>query len=97
MLGLTAWFLAGVGLSFVHFALLIGLVSSLDPALAKRSVIGWVLGGYLVRYLSLMIVLTVAIRQSSGAGIAVAVGFWLARWVGVYVGTTGRIDWSRFA
>ncbi len=96
MMGLTAWFLAGAGLSFVHFALLIGLVSGLDPALAKRSVSGRVLRSYATRHLSLVIVLTPAIRQGIGAGIAVAVGFWLARWVGVYLGTTGRIDWSRF-
>ncbi len=94
MLGLAAWFLAGAGLSVVHLALLIGLVSRLDPALAKRSVIGRVLGGYLVRYLSLAVVLTLAIRQSVSAGIVAAVGFWLARWVGVVLGATGRIDWS---
>ena len=94
MLGLTAWFLAGVGLSLIHFVLLMVQVSGLDPALAKRSVIGRVLGGYLVRYLSLAVVLTLAIRQSVSAGIAVAVGLWLARWVGVALGTTGRIDWS---
>jgi hypothetical protein len=45
----------------------------------------------------LVIVLTLAVRQSVGAGIAVAVGLWLARWVGVTLGTTGRIDWSRFS
>lgn len=96
MLGLTVWFLAGAGLSVVHLALLIGLVSSLDPALARRSVIGRLSRSYATRYLLLVIALTAAIRQSIGAGIAVAVGFWLVRWVGVYVGATGRIDWSRF-
>ncbi len=95
-MGLAAWFLAGAGLSVVHLALLIGLVSGLDPVLAKRTAIRRVLRCYAVRYLSLVIVLTLAVRQSVGAGIAVAVGLWLARWVGVTLGTTGRIDWSRW-
>jgi len=96
MLGLAAWFLAGAGLSVVHLALLIGLVSRLDPALAKRAVIRRVLRSYATRYLSLAIVLALAIRQSVSAGIVVAAGFELVRWVGGYVGATGRIDWSRW-
>jgi hypothetical protein len=96
MLGLTAWFLAGIGLSLIHFVLLMVQVSGLDPALAERSVIRRVRRSYVVRYLLLVIVLTPAILQSIGAGIAVAVGFWLGRWVGVTLGATGRIDWSRW-
>ena len=96
MLGLTAWFLAGVGLSLIHFVLLMVQVSGLDPALAERSVIRRVRRSYVVRYLLLVIVLTLAILQSIGAGIAVVVGFWLGRWVGVALGATGRIDWSRW-
>ncbi|MCJ7549297.1 MAG: hypothetical protein MUQ30_06425 [Anaerolineae bacterium] len=95
MLGLTVWFLAGAGLSVVHFALLLGLVSRLDPASPKRDLNRRVRRSYAIRYLSLVVVLTTAIRQSIGAGIAVAVGFWLVRWAGVYVGATGRIDWSQ--
>jgi len=97
MLALTPWFLAGAGLSVVHFALLIGLVSGLDPAPPERSVLGRVRRSYAVRYLSMVIILTPAILQSTGAGIAVMVGFWSARWVGVTLGATGRIDWSRWA
>jgi len=55
-----------------------------------------VLRNYVVRYLSLAIVLALAIRQSVSAGIVVAAGFELVRWGGAYVGTTGRIDWSRW-
>ncbi len=97
MWGLILWFLAGAGLSVVHFALLIGLVSNLDPALAKRHLNRRVGRSYAVRYLSLMILLIPAIRQSAGAGIAVAVGFGLVRLIGAaYLGTSGSIDWSRF-
>lgn len=96
MLALTPWFLAGAGLSVIHFVLLIGQVSGLDPALAERSVIRRVRRSYAVRYLTLVLVLMPAVRHSIGAAIAVVVGFWLARWVGVHLGATGRIDWSRW-
>ena len=96
MSGLTLWFLAGAGLSVVHFLLLIGLVSNLDPVLSKRHLSRRLRRSYAVRYLSLMLLLTPAIRQSTGAGIAAAIGFGLVRLIGaIYLGKSGGIDWSR--
>lgn len=96
MLGLTLWFLAGVGLSVVHLALLVGLVGMLDPAMTKRYLTARVMGSFLIRYVSLGLVLFLALRQSIGAGIAVALGVGVTRWVGAYMGFSGKVDWARF-
>jgi hypothetical protein len=53
--------------------------------------------GYAFRVVSATLALLVAVRQSPWAGLWVAGGLWVARWLPVYWGSTGKINWSWFA
>ena len=89
------WFLAGAVLSGVHTVLVVAEIASIggqEPGKLRRQAIR----RYLLRYVMLTVLLAAAMRQSLSAGLAAALGFWVTRWLAVYLGSAGRIDWAWF-
>jgi len=93
---LLIWVALGVGLSLIHAALITRTVG-LATAGGSSQVRSRVTAGYLVRYLSLVIVLSAAVRDSVGAGIVVSLGYAVSRWLSVFLGRLGSGDRSRYS
>lgn len=91
---MLAWFLLGILIGLAYTASLVREIGRLDPDAAVRMHI--IYGKYLSRYALLALALLVAVQQSAKSGLYLFAGFWLIRWVGVYLGRSGRIDWSWF-
>jgi hypothetical protein len=89
------WFVGGVLTGIVYVALLISEIGQFHPG-ADSHLRRVVFRKYLLRYALLAGGLVFAIQQDVRAGLALFAGFWIARWVGVYLGRSGRIDWSWF-
>ncbi len=88
------WLLVGIVLSVLHLDLLVRFGRRLDPLAMTRSTLV-AIAGYLVRYASLMAALILAARVDATVAIALAVGYGVARWVGVLLlarRTVGRAD-----
>ncbi|MGC9521731.1 MAG: hypothetical protein ACP5HG_07595 [Anaerolineae bacterium] len=92
---LPMWFVAGVVLSLVHLASIVVLVGtmSLDEGGRVRR---RVRRSYILRYLSLGVLLTFALRQGLAAGLFASLGFFVGRWLAVYLCNSRRIDWQWF-
>jgi len=88
------WLLVGIVLNVLHLGLLARFGRRLDPLAVTRSTVR-AIGGYLVRYASLMAALILAARVDATVAIALALGYGVARWVGVLMlarRTLGRAD-----
>jgi len=80
------WLLVGIVLNVLHLGLLARFGRRLDPLAVTRST---------VRYASLMAALILAARVDATVAIALALGYGVARWVGVLMlarRTLGRAD-----
>lgn len=96
---MVRWFVLGMVVGLVYAGSLIGSVGRLGPARASwsaRRIWLAIATGYALRVGLIAAGLTLATRESAGAGLLTFAGFWLARWTPIYLGGTGRIDWSRY-
>ncbi|MGC9469619.1 MAG: hypothetical protein ACP5HS_13570 [Anaerolineae bacterium] len=94
-MGGVIWLLGGLLVSACQTASLVLLVASLQPE-AVRRVSSRVMRSYALRYALAGLVLAVAFREGVGAGLMAFAGLWVGRWGAVYLGTSGRINWSVF-
>lgn len=93
-LGAAVWFVFGVGLSVVHGLLIVWTVGALSPGGGARVWIG-VLAGYLMRYLTTVLAMTLAVQDGAASCVAVALGMLVGRWFAVRRGALGRVMWPR--
>lgn len=89
----SVWFLAGMLLSAVNMLLILAFVARMHQAQVRR-LRRYVWSSYAVRYGLAALLLFLAVRRSVSAGLAVAGGVWVARWVGIYLGLRGRLSWT---
>jgi hypothetical protein len=91
---LALWFLGGAGLGLLNTVLLVRSVRLLNPG-ARAGSMQRVLTGFFLRYVFIVMALVLAVRQGLGPMLALGLGLWLARWMGVVVGHRGGMDWVR--
>jgi len=85
---IVLWGLAGGLVELVNVLLRKGSIQLVDSARPGRSVF-LVVAGFVVRLVWTGVVFTLALRHSPASGVAVLVGYWLFRWVGIWwVGRT---------
>lgn len=88
------WFAGGVLVGLANTWLLLRMVAQLRPG-SHSGVRMTVVGGYMLRLSLVVLVLLTAVREGAGTALAAGAGLWLTRWVAVYLGKSGKIDWSR--
>ena len=89
------WFVAGLLVGVVYALSLVWTVGRLHPTRRSSSQVTlWL--GYLLRISLITGFLTLALRRDIGAALWFVGGLWIARWFPVYLGWSGKINWSRF-
>jgi hypothetical protein len=91
------WFWMGLGglIGVFNGVSQIRLVAQIRPG-ADFKTYACVFRSYGLRFMLLLVGLTLAVRNGLVAALSMFFGLWLARWVNVLVGYTGLIDWSWF-
>jgi hypothetical protein len=90
----VAWLLAGAGVGLFNMLLLVKSVRMMKPEMPSGSV-GLVVMGFVIRYVLSLAMLVVAVLRGVGPLLAVGLGLWMARWLGVFVVQKGRTEGSR--
>jgi hypothetical protein len=87
------WLFVGalVGLANVYSIAL--TVVRIRPNARVRAVLTTV-GGALLRYGVVAVVLSLALQRSALSGISAFVGLFVVRWIAVYLMNTGRLMWN---
>ena len=91
---LILWFLGGAGLGLLNMVLLVRSVRLLNPG-ARAGSMQRVLTGFFLRYALTVMALVLAIQEGLGPMLAVGLGLWLARWMGVVVVQRDGLDGAR--
>jgi len=82
------WLLAGLLVSVLNVASIARIVGRLQPGGDVRA-LSSVVSGFVLRMVLIILVLTVALRQSAAAGLLAFAGLWLGRWVVLLFATKG--------
>lgn len=86
------WLVLGAALSGIHTLSVAAFVAGIRPGEDKQ-VRRRVAGSYFLRYALAAALLALAIRHNVRAGLVVCAGFWVTRWLGVYLGSKGKLSW----
>lgn len=82
------WLLAGLLVGVLNVASIARTVGRLQPGEDGRA-LSSVASGFVLRMLIIILVLTVALRQSAAAGLLAFAGLWLGRWTVLLFATKG--------
>jgi hypothetical protein len=86
------WFLSGLLVGIFNLVSAVTLVAQLSPAEPRR--LRWrVVCRHLVGYVLVALLLGLALQQSVLASFFAGGGVWVTRWLGVYLGSTGKLNW----
>ena len=88
--GVVPWFAFGVVLSIVHGFRIARAVGRISPD-RLSGVRKGIFAGYLVRYLTVVVAMTLAVQQSAAACVSISLGMVMGRWITVYRRVSGTV------
>ncbi len=80
----VSWLASGMLLGWISFMTQVWTAKGIRPSMSRRAVLWSVIGGAVLRWLSVASLLIVALDDSVRAGLLAFVGLWSIRWWMIY-------------